>query len=105
MCPRMAQQFAGRLTLSIFNRPPVFACLPCCHNEQGRWPVPRVLIIEDERKVLRGLERGLQAERYEVVTAATGEAGRVPAIAPPFDRTILHLMLPRPDGLRVLAAL
>jgi DNA-binding response OmpR family regulator len=64
-----------------------------------------VLIIEDERKVLRGLERGLQAERYEVVTAATGEAGCVQAIAQPFDCIILDLMLPGRDGLEVLAEL
>jgi DNA-binding response OmpR family regulator len=35
--------------------------------------MPRVLVVEDERKVLRSLKRGLQAERYEVVTAAMGE--------------------------------
>ncbi len=67
--------------------------------------MPRVLIIEDERKVLRGLERGLQAEGYEVATAATGEAGCVQAIAQPFDCIILDLMLPGRDGLEVLAEL
>jgi DNA-binding response OmpR family regulator len=64
-----------------------------------------VLIIEDERKVLRGLERGLQAESYEVVTAATGEEGLELANAQPFDCLIVDLMLPGRDGLQVLADL
>jgi DNA-binding response OmpR family regulator len=67
--------------------------------------VPRVLIIEDERKVLRSLERGLQGEGYEVATAATGEAGYQQAIAQPFDCLVLDLMLPGRDGLQVLADL
>ena len=35
----------------------------------------RVLVVEDERKVLRNLVRGLQSEGYEAVGAATGEEG------------------------------
>ena len=34
----------------------------------------RVLVVEDERKILRGLERGLGAEGYEVLAASSGEA-------------------------------
>src|SRR5260370_1016854 len=37
-------------------------------NDQRRCGMSRVLVVEDERKVLRSLERGLQAEGYEVVT-------------------------------------
>src|SRR5438094_795040 len=40
---------------------------------KGRCGMPRVLVVEDERKVLRALERGLRAEGYEVVLAADGE--------------------------------
>jgi DNA-binding response OmpR family regulator len=67
--------------------------------------VPRVLIIEDERKVLRGLERGLREEGYDVVGAPTGEAGYEIAIAESFDCLILDLLLPGRDGLSVLADL
>jgi DNA-binding response OmpR family regulator len=67
--------------------------------------VPRVLIIEDERKVLRGLERGLREAGYEVVAAATGEAGYEYASTQTFDCMILDLMLPGRDGLSVLADL
>jgi len=67
--------------------------------------MPRLLIIEDERKVLRSLERGLQAEGYEVATAATGEAGYEQAQTQPVDCLVLDLMLPGRDGMQVLADL
>src|SRR4051812_8147885 len=67
--------------------------------------MPRVLVVEDERKVLRGLERGLRAEGYEVATAATGEEGYRQAAAQPFDCVVLDLMLPGWDGLEVLRRL
>lgn len=65
----------------------------------------RLLIVEDERKVLRGLERGLQDEGYEVVGASTGEAGFELAYKGDFDCLILDLLLPGRDGLQVLADL
>jgi two-component system, OmpR family, copper resistance phosphate regulon response regulator CusR len=67
--------------------------------------MPRVLVVEDERKVLRSLERGLQAEGYEVVAAATGDEGCRLAVAQSFDCLVLDLMLPGRDGLEVLAEL
>ena len=67
--------------------------------------MPRVLVIEDERKVLRSLERGLQAEGYEVVTAATGDEGFKQATSQSFDCLVLDLMLPGRDGLQILADL
>jgi DNA-binding response OmpR family regulator len=64
--------------------------------------VARLLIVEDERKILRSLERGLQAEGYEVVTAATGEAGYQLAVSQSFDSMVLDLLLPGRDGIQVL---
>jgi DNA-binding response OmpR family regulator len=64
--------------------------------------VPRILVVEDERKVLRSLERGLQAEGYEVFTATTGDAGFELAVTQEFDCMVLDLMLPGRDGLQVL---
>lgn len=37
--------------------------------------MPRVLIIEDQKKLLASLGRGLEEEGYEVVMAPTGEEG------------------------------
>jgi DNA-binding response OmpR family regulator len=67
--------------------------------------VARILVIDDERKVLRSLERGLQGEGYDVVAAATGEEGFQQAAARPFDCVVLDLLLPGRDGLQVLADL
>ncbi len=67
--------------------------------------MPRVLVIEDERKVLRSLERGLQAAGYEIVTASNGDEGYKKATTQTFDCLVLDLMLPGRDGLQVLADL
>jgi DNA-binding response OmpR family regulator len=71
----------------------------------GGVAMTRVLVVEDERKILRSLERGLQAEGYEVATAATGEEGYRLATTERFDCLILDLLLPGRDGLQVLADL
>ena len=65
----------------------------------------RILIVEDDRKVLRGLERGLAAEGYEVVAVADGDEGSRQALAQPFDCLVLDLLLPGRDGFQVLADL
>jgi DNA-binding response OmpR family regulator len=65
----------------------------------------RVLVVDDERKVLRSLERGLRAEGYEVATAADGDDAYLQATTQPFDCLVLDLMLPGRDGLQVLADL
>jgi len=67
--------------------------------------VPRLLVVEDERKLLRSLQRGLEAEGYEVVTAASGDAAADQLAGPPFDCVVLDWMLPGRDGLTVLADL
>src|SRR5262245_54437152 len=67
--------------------------------------MPRVLVVEDERKLLRALERGLRPEGYDVVTAATGEDGYRLATTLPFDCLVLDLQLPGRDGMDVLADL
>jgi DNA-binding response OmpR family regulator len=65
----------------------------------------RVLIVEDERKVLRSLARGLEAEGYEVVAAANGDDGWRLALTQPLDCIVLDIMLPGRDGLEILAEL
>jgi len=64
--------------------------------------VPRILIVEDERKILRGLERGLGAKGYEVLSATSGEAGYELALRESLDCMVLDLMLPGKDGIAVL---
>jgi DNA-binding response OmpR family regulator len=67
--------------------------------------MPRVLVVEDEAKLRRALERGLRTEGYEVAAAEDGEEGSRLAMAEPFDCVVLDRMLPGRDGLQVLADL
>jgi len=62
----------------------------------------RLLIIEDEKKLLASLKRGLAQQGYEATIAATGEEGYYLATTKSFDAVILDLMLPRRDGIQVL---
>jgi two-component system copper resistance phosphate regulon response regulator CusR len=66
--------------------------------------VPRILVVEDEAKVARAVQDGLEAEGYEVTLAATGDAGLEAAQTRAFDLIVLDLMLPGRDGLGVLSA-
>lgn len=65
----------------------------------------RILVIEDERKVAEALKKGLEAERYEVTVAYTGEEGFFQLNAAVFDLVLLDLMLPGRDGIEILATL
>ena len=62
----------------------------------------RVLIVDDQKKLLQSLKRGLEEEGYEVVTATTGEEGYYLATTAAPDAIVLDLMLPGRDGLKVL---
>ena len=62
----------------------------------------RVLIVEDQRKHRESLQRGLEAEGYEVVTAARGDEGYHAALTQDVDAVVLDLMLPGRHGLDVL---
>jgi DNA-binding response OmpR family regulator len=64
--------------------------------------MPRLLIVEDQKRLLGSLRRGLEEEGYEVVTTPTGEEGYYLATTQPFDALVLDLMLPGRDGLRIL---
>ncbi len=65
----------------------------------------RILVVEDERKVRRGLEQGLRSAGHEVTTAATGDEGLRLATAEAFDCLLLDWMLPGRDGLDIVRAL
>ncbi len=61
----------------------------------------RILIIEDEDRILQFLRRGLTYEGYRVETAADGPTGLSLAREKPPDVVILDWMLPGMDGLEV----
>ena len=64
-----------------------------------------ILVVEDEPKVARAIEEGLEAEQYQVTVAATGEEGFFLATTQAFDLILLDLMLPGRNGLQILTAL
>jgi two-component system, OmpR family, copper resistance phosphate regulon response regulator CusR len=62
----------------------------------------RLLIVEDQQKHLESIQRGLEAEGYEVITATTGVEGFQAAMTQVVDAVVLDLMLPGRHGLDVL---
>jgi two-component system, OmpR family, copper resistance phosphate regulon response regulator CusR len=65
----------------------------------------RILVVEDEKKVAKALEEGLEAEHYEVAVAHTGEDGFYLISTQAFDMVLLDLMLPGRSGLEILRAM
>ncbi|MFI5453859.1 MAG: response regulator transcription factor [Isosphaerales bacterium] len=65
----------------------------------------KVLVVEDQKRHLDSLRRGLEAEGYEVATACTGEEGLALAIGEEIDALVLDLMLPGRDGMGILREL
>jgi DNA-binding response OmpR family regulator len=58
----------------------------------------RILVIEDEKEIARGLKDILESEGYEVTTAQTGKDGLQSINRRAPDCIILDLMLPDIDG-------
>ena len=65
----------------------------------------RILVIEDEPRILAFLARGLEAEGFTVDGAADGAEGLRRAAKGAYDLVVLDLLLPRLDGLAVLREL
>ena len=62
----------------------------------------RILVIEDEPRILAFLARGLEAEGFSVDGAPDGRAGIARAAGDQYDLVILDLLLPGLDGFTVL---
>jgi DNA-binding response OmpR family regulator len=61
----------------------------------------RVLVVEDDAAILRGLRDNLTAESYEVITAADGAEGYRLSQEKTPDLIILDLMLPKLSGYEI----
>src|SRR5574339_902189 len=62
----------------------------------------RILVVEDERKVARFIERGLKEERYAVDVAPDGEEGLWRAQSTDYDLIVLDVLLPKKNGFQLL---
>jgi DNA-binding response OmpR family regulator len=58
----------------------------------------RLLLVEDDVKLVRALQRGLEREGYGVDIAYDGDEALVRAAARSYDAVVLDLMLPGRDG-------
>lgn len=65
----------------------------------------RVLLVEDDRMIAKGLERGLRQEGHAVDAVADGRRAAEALRAGAFDLVLLDLGLPERDGLAVLREL
>ena len=61
----------------------------------------KILIIEDEERILMGLEDNLRIEGYQVSSATDGLKGFSMAREQSFDLIILDIMLPKMNGFEV----
>ncbi|HWP81683.1 MAG TPA: response regulator transcription factor [Bacteroidota bacterium] len=65
----------------------------------------RILLVEDEQKVARFIQQGLEAEGYKVDIAPDGKIGEEKGKTNSYDLIILDVLLPKKDGFDVLASL
>ncbi|WP_263730087.1 response regulator transcription factor [Cellulomonas sp. SG140] len=65
----------------------------------------RVLVVDDERGLVRALQRGLTAEGFAVDVAYDGEQGLELATDRDYDAIVLDIMLPRRHGYDVVREL
>ncbi len=65
----------------------------------------RILVIEDEEKILSFVRKGLAEQGYTVDTSANGNEGLVLAETHSYDAIVLDIMLPGRDGLSILRRL
>src|SRR5438093_323551 len=61
----------------------------------------RLLVVEDDVKLVRALERGLEREGYAVDVAHSGDDALSRATTESYDAVVLDLMLPGTDGFSV----
>jgi DNA-binding response OmpR family regulator len=68
-------------------------------------PKARIVVVEDEPAIRRGVVDALRLTGYDVAEAADGAAGFREASSGGVDLVLLDLLLPKRDGLDVLAEL
>jgi DNA-binding response OmpR family regulator len=65
----------------------------------------RVLVVDDDARLVRTLRRGLEAEGFAVDTAADGIGGEWLATENAYDVLVLDVMMPGVDGVELCARL
>jgi DNA-binding response OmpR family regulator len=65
-------------------------------------PIGRILVIDDEQRILNFVRRGLEAEGMVVDSANEGKEGLRLALTNPYDLVVLDLVMPGLNGHAVL---
>jgi heavy metal response regulator len=65
----------------------------------------RILVIEDEKKVARFIQQGLEEEHYSVDVSHDGNEGLTMAETGSYDILIIDVMLPGKDGIEITSEL
>jgi DNA-binding response OmpR family regulator len=65
----------------------------------------RIVVVEDEPAIRRGVVDVLRASGYDLAEAADGERGLQEAVRVGVDLVLLDLLMPKMDGLQVLTEL
>ena len=60
--------------------------------------MPRILIVDDEPEMVRGLEDNLRFEGYQTLSAADGKQGLARALTEAPDLILLDIMMPGMSG-------
>ncbi|MBI2095321.1 MAG: response regulator [Candidatus Omnitrophica bacterium] len=68
-------------------------------------PGKKILVVDDETELVAMVKMRLEANRYEVITAADGQEGLDAARRERPDLILLDLMLPKIDGYKVCGLL
>jgi two-component system OmpR family response regulator len=75
-------------------------------RQPGTYPAPaRLLIVDDEPRILDFIARALAVDGHEIDFASNGGDGLRQAIAGDYDLVILDLVMPDMDGREILAEL
>ena len=88
--------------LTISSHPPgEHPCTPVYKTEGGILENKRILLVDDEPLILKGLKYSLEQDNYTVDIAVDGESALEKFFTSPSDMILLDIMLPRIDGLAV----
>ncbi|MBI5039572.1 MAG: response regulator transcription factor [Nitrospirae bacterium] len=63
----------------------------------------RILIVEDDKQTALFISKGLRQEGFAVDLASDGEDGLHFAVTEPYDAAVIDIMLPKLDGLALIA--
>lgn len=62
----------------------------------------KILVVEDEKKVAKFIQQGLQEEHYDADVVSDGENALKRIFAQNYDLILLDILLPKKDGIAVL---